>query len=300
MDTISGTIVAGVDGSESSTRALHWAVQQAAAEHRALTLVHATRRLSPAFNDGMYVDTVGARAALEADGRQIIAEARKAVEWQQPDLEVHEVFEIGDPREVLLHLGEHAAMVVVGSRGRGRVKSLLLGSVSVAVIRHAHCPVVVVRPWNQGLVRNGVAVGVDAFEPSQPVLEFAYRQASLHDLPLTIVHCLRDILAGTTGAYIAPPDATDVQNEYAALAESRAGMAEKYPDVHVTSHVANGLAEEVLVELGEHMDLVVTGTHHAPFARRVFDGSVSIEVVEHASCPVAVVPLWTSAEETRR
>jgi nucleotide-binding universal stress UspA family protein len=299
MDPISGTVVVGVDGSESSTRALHWAVQQAAAEHRALTLVHTGQSLTPAFNDGVYVDVHAARKALEADGRGILAEARQAVEWKEPDLEVHEVFELADPREVLLHLGEHAAMVVVGSRGRGRVKSLVLGSVSVAVVRHASCPVVVVRPWNQGLVRNGVAVGVDALEPSQPVLEFAYRQASLHHLPLTIVHCVRD-LAGSRGATIATPDATDVQNEQVALAESRAGMAEKYPDVHVTSHVGRGWAEDVLVGLGERMDLIVTGTHHASLARRVFDGSVSIEVVEHASCPVAVVPLATSAETDRR
>jgi len=50
----------------------------------------------------------------------------------------------------------------------------------------------------------------------------------------------------------------------------------------------------------EGADLVVTGTHHASLARRVFDGSVSIEVVEHASCPVAVVPLATSVEADRR
>ena len=293
MDAISGTIVVGVDGSESSTQALQWAVQQAAAEHRALTLVHAAHGLAPAFNDGVYVDADGARRALEADGRTILGEARQAVAWKQPDLEVHEVLELADPREVLLQLSEHAAMVVVGSRGRGRVASLLLGSTSVAVVRHATCPVVVVRPWNRGLVRNGVAVGVDALEPSQPVLEFAYRQASLHDLPLTIVHCLGDILVGTIGASITTPEAIDVQNERLALAESTAGMAEKYPDVHATSHVANGLAEGVLAGLGEHMDLIVTGTHHASLARRVLDGSVSIAVVEHASCPVAVVPLST-------
>ncbi len=153
----------------------------------------------------------------------------------------------------------------------------MLGSVSVAVVRHAHCPVVVVRPGNAGKVRNGVAVGVDTTEPAQPVLEFAYRQASLHGLPLTVVHCLNYVL--------------DIDEERLALSTALAGMSEKYPDVHVTTRVGKGDPDEVLVRLGERMDLVVTGTHHGSRTRRTIFGSVSVEVVEQATCPVAIVPL---------
>ena len=58
-------------------------------------------------------------------------------------------------------------MVVLGSRGRGPMRTLLLRSVGVAVTKHAECPVVVVRPGNRGLVRNGVLVGADGSEHSQ-------------------------------------------------------------------------------------------------------------------------------------
>ena len=76
-------------------------------------------------------------------------------------------------------------------------------------------------------------------------------------------------------------------------------MSEKYPDVHVTTRVAKGYPDEVLVGLGERMDLVVTGTHHASRTRRAVFGSVSIDVVERATCPVAVVPLSHVTQEDR-
>ena len=207
---------------------------------------------------------------------------------------IDEIFDLADPRELLLQLAGSAAMVVVGSRGRGKVRSLLLGSVSVALVRHAHCPVVVVRPGNPGTVRNGVLVGADASELSRPVLEFAFREAALHRLPLTVLHTLWDVLAGTTGAYQADLDVNDVQEERLALAEAMAGMSEKYPDVHVTTRLDKGRPEDNLVRVGERMNLIVVGAHQVgPFKRAVF-GSVSVEVVEHAACPVAVVPVSAS------
>ena len=70
-------------------------------------------------------------------------------------------------------------MVVLGSRGRGpmRTPAAPLGRCRRDEARRV--PVVVVRPGNRGLVRNGVLVGADGSERSQSTLEFAYRQASL-------------------------------------------------------------------------------------------------------------------------
>ncbi len=290
MRSTPGTIVVGVDGSEPSARALRWAVRQAVAEHRPLTLVHAVHSVNPAYTDASVDDAGHARSALDDEGRRLLDEARAEVKRAHPGLEVHEFVDLADPREVLMQLADHATMVVVGSRGRGKIRTLLLGSVSVAVVRHAACPVVVVRPSNAGKVRNGVVVGVDATEPSEPVLEFAYRQSSLHDLPLTVLNCVDKLVAGTS-AERAATETLDVRQERVSLSAALAGMTEKYPDVHVTTRVAKRPPEDELVHLGERMNLIVTGTHHASLARRTVAGSVSIAVVEHASCPVAVVPL---------
>ena len=193
MHSKSGSIVVGVDGSPHADRALLWAIQQATAERRTLTLVHSINSISPAFIDAVFVDSSSAKSILDVAGQKVLDDARSTVEGTAPNLEVHEAFALADPRDVLLQLSEKADMLVVGSRGRGKVRSLLLGSVSVALVQHAHCPVVVVRPEHGDVVRNGIVVGIDDSPESRPVLEFAYREAYVHQLTLTVLECLWDI-----------------------------------------------------------------------------------------------------------
>lgn len=294
MNTQVGTIVVGVDGSDSSTHALAWAAEQAVAEHRSLTLVHAVHAITPAYLNASMVTPHEAMAQLQAAGEKLLDEARETVTSKAPSQVIHEIFEFGDPRDLLLRMSDDAAMVVIGSRGLGTLRRLLLGSVGVALVRHAHCPVVVHRPSHAGVVRNGILVGADSSEESLPVLEFAYRQASLRDLPLTVLYCHWDMQAGTMGAYADPADATGREAQRAALSESVAGLAEKYPDVRARLELAEGRPQDVLVRLGERMNLVVVGAHQAGRAAQMVFGSVSRVVVEHAHCPVAVVPVCTS------
>jgi nucleotide-binding universal stress UspA family protein len=290
MKTNAGTIVVGVDGSESSDRAVAWATDQAVAEHRALTLAHAINAFTPAYVDAAIVYPE-ARSILTSEAHKVLEVARKKVEARAPDLEVHEVLEFLDPREMLLEMSQGAALVVLGSRGRGKIRSLLLGSVGVALVRHAHCPVVVHRPSNAGIVRNGIVVGVEASDESRTVLEFAYREASLRDLPLTVLHCYWDVQAGTAAAGIVYESLRDVEEERVALGEAMAGMSEKYPDVNVTTRMARGLPHEVLAQLGERMNLIVVGAHQANRVSHMVFGSVSVALVERATCPVTVVPV---------
>ena len=99
-------------------------------------------------------------------------------------------------------------------------------------------------------------------------------QASLHDLPLTVVHA-----------------SSDGESAGLALAEATAGMAEKYPDVRATTMLTREPPHDLLVRLAERMNLVVVGAHQVTGLERVRTASVSVAVVEHASCPVAVVPV---------
>lgn len=269
----SGTVVVGLDGSPSADRALAWAVDHAVRERRQLTLAHGLDPAGSVWLDPTGADHRGVLDALRTDALAILDRAREHVAEVAPELAVHEALWMSDARVTLLDLAERAAVVVVGSRGRGPVSSLLLGSVGRAVSRHAPCPVVVVRPGNPGVVRNGVLVGADASERSRPVLEFAYRQASLRALPLTIMHSAT------------APDAEVV------LAEAVAGLAEKFPEVRATSRVVDEHPADLLARESERMNLVVLGAHHRGTAGTLLHGSVADAVVEHASCPVAVVPL---------
>ena len=289
MDIRSGTIVVGLDDSQSSKRALVWAAEQAVADHRELTLVHTVSAVTPAYLDAAEVDPRRAHEALLAQAEAVFAAAREDVARKAPDLVVHEVFSFEDPREQLLELSRHAALVVVGSRGRGKIRSLLLGSVGVALVRHAACPVVIHRPGNPGIVRNGIVVGADGSEESRSVLEFAYRQAAVRNLPLTVLHCYADAQAAM--GYIVADQAADLESEKLLLAESMAGLAEKHPDVRARTQLAGSLPQEELVRMGERMNLVVIGAHQSGSVKRMLFGSVAIAVTEHATCPVAVVPL---------
>jgi nucleotide-binding universal stress UspA family protein len=289
-NTTAGTIVVGVDGSGASLRALGWASEQAELEHRPLTVAHGAGAMPPRWTNVGLPDGETLRELLERDGREILAEARLLVEHKAPGVETRELFRVTDPRELLLDLSRDAHLLVTGSRGLGRLRSMLLGSVGVAVSRHASCPVVVHRPGHPGAVRRGVVVGADATEESVPVLELAYRHASLRRLPLTVLHCSWSSQGGVAGNWLTAAQ-VDVEREKVALAESMAGLTEKYPDVVAHTEIADGPAQEVLVRMSERMDLVVVGSHDLNSAERLLMGSVSTAVVEHAASPVAVVPV---------
>jgi nucleotide-binding universal stress UspA family protein len=149
------------------------------------------------------------------------------------------------------------------------------------------------RPGTQGLVRNGIVVGADGTADSRVVLEFAYHQAAIHQLPLTVLQCFWQVGVSDIGGYLTP-EAVDLDSERLLLAESMAGMAEKYPEVSVHGTIARGLPQESLVRIGERMDLVVVGAHQAGRLTQFLFGSVSTAVIEHATTPVAVVPLFSA------
>lgn len=287
-----GAVVVGFDGSTSSGQAVDWAARQAVREHRPLVLLHATSALDSQANVWLVRAGADLHQMLEqvrADGTALLDEQAGRVRERHPDLQVTPTLRVADARQALLDTADRASMIVLGSNGRGPIRSLLLGSVGVAVSSHATCPVVVVRPHHPGEVRRGVLVGVDGTDRSQATLEFAYRQAALHDLPLTVLHTFWDAVA-TTGARTAHAATNEDEAERLLLAESVSGMAEKYPDVRVDLQLARGLPDDCLVRASAHMDLVVVGRHpgHA-IARAVF-GGIARSVVEHAPTVVAVVP----------
>lgn len=291
MKTAPGTIVVGVDGSDSASRALDWAADQARAEHRPITVVHTVNAVTPGWVDQAIAEPGEANLALRDEAQKVLTEAHERVTQRAPDVEVQEIFSLEDPREVLLDLSAAAQMIVLGSHGRGTVRRLLLGSVGVALARHADCPVVVHRPGRTGTVRHGIAVGADGSPESRIVLEFAYRQAALHDLPLTVMHCFWDVQALVTDPHLVRAPGEDLEQERLLLAEAMAGLAEKHPDVRVQVELARGVAEHALVALSERMNLLVLGARQEGFSSRLLFGSVSVPVLERASCPVAVVPL---------
>jgi nucleotide-binding universal stress UspA family protein len=140
-----GTIVVGVDGSEGGAAALSFAAAEATLRKVPLRVVagweipmtaHGTGFEPPL--DPTTIDSFRVRA------EQVAEAAATTARELQASLDVEAVAVVGQPADALLAQGADAELIVVGRRGLGGVRSLLLGSVSQQVVHHATCPVVVV------------------------------------------------------------------------------------------------------------------------------------------------------------
>lgn len=154
-------IVVGVDGSAASDRAVSWAIAEAARCETELLIVSAweTPDVGPeGFEFAPPGSSVEAMAAKQA--RQRAASALDQAHRTLATERVHTLVAAGNAAEMLIEQSEHADLLVVGSRGRGGFRGLLLGSVSQQCASHAHCPVVVVR--SEHIVGTGSAAGAGA------------------------------------------------------------------------------------------------------------------------------------------
>ena len=136
-------------------------------------------------------------------------------------------------------------------------------------------------------------MGADGGEASRPVLEYAFAQASLRRVPLTVMHCFWDVAAATGGKGVVQDDDKDLSDLRLLLAESVAGLAEKYPDVQVTQELARGLVDECLADLAPAAELLVVGRAERHGWSRFVHTSCALAVVERARTTVAVVPEHT-------
>jgi nucleotide-binding universal stress UspA family protein len=135
-------IVVGVDGSEHAARAVRWAVDEARLRGADLELVHAVpERDMPAYTR---VAPTPSEEELRAAGVELIDQVLTKVETGR--LEVERTAETGSPARRLCRAAEGADLLVVGARGLGGFRGLLMGSVTQQVVAHAPCPVVVVVP----------------------------------------------------------------------------------------------------------------------------------------------------------
>ena len=136
-----GRIVVGIDGSSHSLAALRWACDEARLRHDSLELVAAWSIPSATF-DIASSDVV---EALQGAAEEAIQMGRDEIAKCGPDLKVRsEVFQ-GQPARVLVERAQGADLLVLGSRGLGDFKSLLLGSVSQECSHHSPVPLVIVR-----------------------------------------------------------------------------------------------------------------------------------------------------------
>ncbi|MEV6947130.1 universal stress protein [Streptomyces sp. NPDC051172] len=300
-------VIAAVDGSDDSLRALDWALDDARRRAVPLRVVHVRQYAAWAQPDILAV------GPPEPGDDPVLGQVRTYLKGRTdlPAVEYHGLE--GVPGALLPELGAGAQLLVLGSRGRGGFAGLLLGSNSMAAARDAECPVVVVpRPGRDGGTTHAfqavgehgdvpvepgprVVVGLQVDSPDEATLAFAFTEAGLRGARLHVVAAyMWPVQTWTTPGELAPPviDQHAVENQTWTLAEGfLAPHRSRHPDVPVDTYAMPGDAAGRLVAASKDAGLVVVGRHRrrllAP-ARMM--GSVAQAVLLHAAAPVAVVP----------
>ncbi|WP_320779749.1 universal stress protein [Streptomyces sp. CRN 30] len=294
MDTL--PVVAAIDGSDDSLRALDWAREAARQRDAPLRVAHVRQYAAWAQPDVLAV------GPPDPDDDPVLDEARARLDGATDGPTVEYLPLEGVPAAALPELGLEAQLLVLGSRGRGGFASLLLGSSSLAAARDAECPVVVVpRPGREvhGTEPAGpgprVVVGLHVDSPDEAALDFAFTEAALRGARLQVVAAYPWPVPGWAApGQIVPPviDEVAVESETRVLADGfLAPHRERHPAVTAEPYVVPGDAAGHLVAASAGADLVVVGRHRrrllAP-ARMM--GSVAHAVLLHAASPVAVIP----------
>lgn len=144
MSDNTGPVVVGVDGSAQSLQAVELALEEAGLRGAPLHVVHCAD-ITPAvlhLSGGVNVNTKDLATRQHQDVWELTAPV-----LDDTDVDVSKVELSGYPADELVRHAEDndAALIVVGTRGRGRVASAVLGSTSMRVLEHAPCPVLVAK-----------------------------------------------------------------------------------------------------------------------------------------------------------
>jgi nucleotide-binding universal stress UspA family protein len=132
-------VVVGIDDSKGSIAALEWAIDEADLHGAELTIVHAW-----SYPYGLDSPAASVRDVMQVDAACVLDRAIERANARGGAKVDSRLIE-GNAAESIIEAAEGADLIVVGSRGRGGLRALLLGSVSSAVIHHTRCPTVVVR-----------------------------------------------------------------------------------------------------------------------------------------------------------
>jgi nucleotide-binding universal stress UspA family protein len=287
-------ITAGVDGSQESLAALAWAAREAVRRDRPLRVVHAWRVQTP--------ELIETAVATDADSQaewvhSAVTEAVGTVTEQHPDLAVTTDVIEGAVADTLVAAAADAEMLVLGSRGHGRIVGFLLGSIGQQVIAEAVRPVVLVRagdrPSSEAAGREIVVGQQGDPEDSADALRFAFETAAARGATVRVVRAwsLPPVFAYSPGSLKLLDDAGGLEPyEQKSLAAAVRPFRDRFPEVPVEEHVEMGSASQVLLSVAGTAQLMVVGrrAHRTAVGARI--GSVAHGMLHHADCPVAVVP----------
>lgn len=295
---MTGRVLVGIDGSDGSHQAFTWAFEEAALRHCLLEVVSVREPASSSVLHRRPADPDQRAAAAS----RFLAEAIETADAMQPsDVQVTAIE--GDPIDTLCLRAEAADLLVVGSRGHGRVAGLLLGSVSNGCARRSKTPVVIVPPPHGkapdpiGRTEAAIVAGVDGSVGSNIALRWALEEATLRNARLEVIDVWRaDEASDDLGEELAMFPSLSRRDRSLADAtqtELDAVISELGPTantIDIEPLAIEGNPVEVLCERAATADLLVVGSRGRGVAAGLLLGSISAACAHRSTRPVAIIP----------
>lgn len=303
------TILVATDGSAHAVAAARVAADIAGRSNAALHLVHTWMPEPPASYPYPSMPPANIAQLYQADAEAVLAGA--VSDLTSRGIRVAEThLHCGPAAGSIASIGEevNADLIVLGSRGHGTLRRLLLGSVSSELAHESTRPVLIVRDGERSWPPRAVVVGDDGTPAAQPALEMAATIVRLYDAPLALVHACatlpRDPVAGgdamlrrtlgldSTGASSADALHEEIFHHATTLLNQRAVALQGAGIARVQPEVVFGDPAAAIVDSAESTapGLIVVGSRGLGAVARLRLGSVSTKVLHAASGPVLIVP----------
>lgn len=197
--------------------------------------------------------------------------------------------ELGAPADVILDAARAAAadLLVLGTRSRGRIAELVLGSVSHRVLLHAPCSTLIVKKPLESL--RSALVAVEGPEDAAQIRDWLHAHPFAKPIELKVLHVLPNLHFGDPATELSYASWVEQAEQPARrfLDELKASFqGDRYP---VTTQVITGFPAQALAEASQECDLVIVGSHGRSGLSRFLLGSVSHAVVHRVGRPILVV-----------
>jgi nucleotide-binding universal stress UspA family protein len=287
------SIVVGVDGSDRARLAVKWAADEARVRGTALRIVYAGAnepRHVPAWFTDQGPDQTSAVAGGLPASEAVLDDAVALVATRHPSLMVHGDDLAGPAALELIDASRMAELLVVGARGKGPLKGMLLGSISEECIRYAWCPVVVVRSMTEDPAPRAaggrIVVGIDGSAGSDRALRWALSEARIRDASVEAVFGWQ---YPPIGAMVVGPW-EGYETAAHEIVESASSLADQWePVVPFQATARFDTAASALLQASSGADLLVVGARGASSFHDLLLGSVAHQCARSSKGALVVV-----------